>query len=102
MDDSTAKPAIKSLDSRTQQDEEASVPGAGPIMEMEALEAISVGNDPTSSEYALYGIKKIEGEMRQRARDAYRKGHPYAHPDDVENAIKDSFSNIGMEGRSGA
>lgn len=102
MDNSTAEPEIKNLDAKTQQDQEASEPAAGPVMGTEALGEISAGYDPASPEYALYGIKKREGEMRQRARDAYREAHPYAHPDDVENAIKASFANIGTEGQSGA
>jgi hypothetical protein len=102
MSDSTGKLENKDLELKAQQDQETLDSGDGTVLGMKALELISAGIDSTSDEMVLYGIKRVEGEMRQTARDAYRKEHPNAHPDDVENAIKGSFATIGLEGKSGA
>ena len=102
MNDSTGKLENKDLELKAQQDQETLDSDDGTVLGMKALEAISAGNDPTSAENVLHGIKSIEGEMRQSARDAYRKDHPYSHPDDVENAIRGTYAKIGPEGKSGA
>ena len=95
------KSEITNLDSKLREDQRASDCADGTVLELKALEEISAGSDPISPE-AIYGIKRAEDRMRQTARDIYRKEHPYAHPDDVENAIKATFAHIGVEGQSGA
>jgi hypothetical protein len=103
MSDSTGKAEFRDSGVKAQAVKEALDPDAGAALDMKELEAVSAGNAPLSSdEQVLYGLNTLQAQARQSARDAYRKTHPYAHPDDVEKAIDGAYAVVGLEGKSGA